>query len=48
MNKSDWMHIKPARSRLPKGFDATDRSGRMGYMIAVVLVVALYVMWARS
>lgn len=49
MSKSDWCYIPPRR-RTPMGYEdsSVDSSRRMGYLIAVVLAIAVFVMWARS
>lgn len=45
--KKPWNYIEPPRSRLPYGFDQADKPRRIGYVIAIVLAIAVYVMWLR-
>lgn len=49
MGKSDWYHIPRSRGYMPIGKDGS-RVGfakRMGYLIAVVLAIAVYVLWLK-
>jgi hypothetical protein len=49
MNKSDWIHIKPSRPRLPLRFeDEIDNNAKLGFVLVVLIIaaVALYA-WIR-
>lgn len=41
--KKPWNYIEPPRSRL--GFEQAEKPRRIGFLIAVVLAVAVYVTW---
>lgn len=49
MGKADWYHIPRKRGIMPIGGEGSRVSfaKRMGYLIAVVLAVAVYVMWLK-
>jgi hypothetical protein len=49
MNKSDWIHIKPARPRLPLRFeDEIDSNGKLGFvLIALVILAVIAYAWIR-
>jgi hypothetical protein len=49
MGKSDWYYIPRRRGYMPLGNDGSRVSfaKRMGYLIAVVLAIGAYVVWAH-